>query len=115
MIEILAALLESELIVASWGISDIKISSDSVSFSVDGMKYQGLVSISQTSSSDCIVSLKGKASFRCSQLELASKLDNLIERSDNYYGDLLEWLNGKELKNNQSLPHEGDSVSSRAV
>ncbi len=115
MIEILAALLESELLVASWGISDIKISSDSVSFSVDGMKYQGLVSISQTSSSDCIVSLRGKNSFRCSQIELVSKLDDLIERSDNYYGDLLDWFNRKELKNNQTSPHESGSVSSRAV
>lgn len=90
---ILLLFLKEKVITASWGISNIRIFPNYLIFSVEAMMYKGVIQISPTNNTDCIVRLVGKSEFQCSTKKLVSKIDHLIERSDNYYTNLLNWFN----------------------
>lgn len=90
---ILLLFLEEKVVIASWGMSDIRVQDNSLIFSVKAMVYQGIVKISPISATHCSVYLSGKIKFRCETENLVSKLDKLIESSGNYYSNLLNWLN----------------------
>lgn len=90
---ILRLLIKEKVVTASWGISDIRILANSITFSVEAMIYQGVVEISPINATDCIVWLSDKKEIRCSIKSLVPNLDKLIESSDNYYANLLNWFN----------------------
>lgn len=93
--EILLLFLKEKVVTASWGISNIRILPNNLMFSVEAMEYKGVVQISPINDTDCMVCLSGKAVFKCHIKNLVFKLDSLIERSDNYYANLLSWLHDK--------------------
>lgn len=90
---ILLLFLKEKVVIASWGLSNIRIQPNSLIFSVEAMMYQGVVKISPIGTTYCNVYLCGKKEFRCRTKNLVSKLDKLIESSDNYYTNLLNWFN----------------------
>ncbi len=90
---ILLLFLKERTITASWGISNIKILPNTISFSVKAMMYKGVIQISPIDTTDCKVHLVSKGDFQCNTKDLVSKLDCLIEKSDNYYTNLFNWFN----------------------
>lgn len=65
--KLLLSLLKDEVIVASWGISNINISQTQLSLSVSGFKYQGRVTIIVKDGSDCEIFL-AKENLGCFHL-----------------------------------------------
>ena len=49
---LLLSLLKDEVVVASWGMTNIIISETKLSFSVNGFKYKGVVTIEENDSSN---------------------------------------------------------------
>lgn len=84
----LLTLLDQGLIVASWGLSDIKLSESSILFAVNGFKYKGQVVIMEYNNGYTI-RMDGK-SFDCNLCDLIKKLDIEIEKTDNYDSLILE-------------------------
>ncbi len=89
---ILLLFLKEKVIVASWGMSEIKILTDGLTFSVEAMKYKGTVRISPVGTADCMVSFANKRTFQCRTENLVSALDGVIEKSDDYFEDLIDWF-----------------------
>lgn len=90
---ILLLFLKEKIVVASWGMSNIRVCHKSLIFTVEAMRYQGVVKISPIDTMDCSVCLSGKDEFLCKTKNLVAKLDELIESSDTYYTNLLNWFN----------------------
>ena len=84
---LLAKLLEDEVIVLSWGITNIQISVSCVSFDVNGFKYKGTVSIELDNEGYRIV-LKDKT-VNSSLDDIVTVLDNEIEKTGNYISDII--------------------------
>lgn len=93
-IKILAAkLLSEEVIIASWGITSVKIGDVNLHFCVDGLKYKGQVRINSLGGGMYDVIL-GEANHSTQNLEkIIEYLDNAIERTDTYIHDLEVWFN----------------------
>jgi hypothetical protein len=90
---VLLTFLEDELIISSWGLSCINITSNILRFNVDGIKYKGIVSIEALNDSDYIVTI-GEQSYNVKGTKLIKEfIDEQIECSDNYTLDLERWLN----------------------
>lgn len=90
---ILLLFLKEKVVAASWGIYNVRIMPNRLLFSVEAMKYQGVVQITPINTTFCRVRLHGKKEFLCRTENLVLKLDNLIENHDNYYANLLDWFN----------------------
>jgi hypothetical protein len=89
----LEALLKHDVILMSWGISDIKIDSLNITFLVQGLKYQGLVSITPIYSSSFYKVVLSNINEQLTDVEnLVSLLDGLIEKTDNYETDLVNLI-----------------------
>lgn len=86
---LLIILLQQEVVVASWGISEIEVTPSKVSFSVSGFKFNGEVIISVTDKDNQYVINIGSQIVYCDKEQIISLLDTLIER-DNNYKELLE-------------------------
>lgn len=84
-------LLSEELIVASWGITQILVRESSISFNVTGFLYQGKVTISAIESEYSIRFSNGYA-METSLDKLVSELDRYIERDSHYEERLKRWL-----------------------
>ncbi len=89
---ILLLFLKEKVIVASWGMSEISILPNCLTFSVEAMKYKGTVRITPVGTADCMVGLADKQTFQCSTEDLVSTLDGVIEKSDGYFVDLIDWF-----------------------
>jgi hypothetical protein len=89
---LLLLFLRERVITTSWGISNIRISTKSIAFNVDAMRYHGHIEISPINTTDCIVRIGETGKFQCSNEDLIFLLDNFIERSTCYYTNLLDWL-----------------------
>jgi hypothetical protein len=92
---LLLRFLSEDVIVASWGISDINISDSSLSFHVDGFKFQGDVKIEGLDICD-----EYKVCFYQEYIghykldDIVSILDERIERSESCYQDFVKHLFG---------------------
>ena len=88
---VLITLLEENVKVASWGISNIVIKPTILAFNVDGIKFKGLVTIEVTGTT---YTLKlGKETY--TELDISNLvkfMDNKIECTTDYLSDLREWL-----------------------
>lgn len=70
--------LGNQQIPQSWGISDIKVSKDNISFNVNGSKYQGAIQISERESMISVMRSNDTRSFSSAE-ELLVWLDETIE------------------------------------
>lgn len=87
----LVSLLNEDIIVTSWGITNIIINDTSVGFEVSGFLYKGKVKLYPCESGYSI-KLENADTVQCSLEELIRTLDTKIERSENYECRLQEWL-----------------------
>lgn len=82
---LLLVLLQHDFVVASWGITDIEITSLKLSFSVYGFKYKGKVKIRAREADDLYdVYLENRFVKSCNIESIVSLLDSLIECDNNY-------------------------------
>lgn len=84
-------LLNEELIVTSWGITQILVRNSSISFNVAGLLYQGKVTISTIESKYSIRFSNGNV-METSLDKLVSDLDRYIEKDPRYEERLKRWL-----------------------
>ncbi len=87
----LVCLLDEEVIVASWGITNINVSDTSLDFEVSGFIYKGKVQVKPIDDSYKICFDTGEC-INCSLDDLAKTLDSKIEKTDSYESLLQEWL-----------------------
>ena len=92
--KIAQCLLEQEIVIASWGISSVSMLDNAISFHVAGLRYSGEVIISPISETLlCHVSfLENSQSYDIDYQQLVARLDELIEKTDNYQDDLKKWI-----------------------
>ena len=89
----LVTLLNDELIVASWGISNITVNESSFDFMVSGFIYQGKVSVSILNS-NYLITFDNGYSEECNIDNLVHYLDSKIEKIPDYDDTVLKWLEG---------------------
>lgn len=87
----LTSLLKEEIIVASWGFSDLTIYNESFKFNVSGFLYQGKVVVSLLEK-NYLIQLNNGDSFVCSLINLVDMLDSKIEKTQNYDNSVIKWL-----------------------
>lgn len=83
----LVILLNEEVIVSSWGLSNIFITGTSIRFHVDGFVYKGEIRIGCGDLSYHVTFDNGRI-IHCSLHELLSVLDSNIEKNDDYIQNL---------------------------
>lgn len=83
---LLKQILNEEIIVLSWGITNIHILDSSLRFNVSGMKYDGAVSIS-TDTNGYKINMETKY-LNANLDDIIRILDDEIEKTDNYISDL---------------------------
>lgn len=95
---LMQTMLEAQETVASWGITNIKIGNDAISFDVCGFKFEGSVFI-KTNNHGYDVYLNNELKVHSEHKDIVCCLDNLVERTDNYEDDLFNWIivNNKEI------------------
>lgn len=82
---LLLTLLQQDVIVASWGITDVVITSIKLSFFVYGFKYKGRVLIQARESDDLYDIYMGNQIIKsCKTEDIVSSLDSLIECDKDY-------------------------------
>ena len=92
---LLITLINSQIITASWGISNIRFEKNMVGFTVHGMKYQGEVSISGSGENVYDIRL-GTKCFESTKLEdVIDRMDKYVELTNNYDEDVSKWLSPK--------------------
>lgn len=87
----LIALLDEEVIVASWGLSDLSIKDSSFEFRVSGFIYQGWVKVA-IQGSTYVVSLENGIMRNCTIENLVQCLDYMIEKTPDYEATIIEWI-----------------------
>lgn len=90
----LVCLLNEEVIVSSWGVTNLNINDISFMFEVSGFLFQGKVEVIPCESGYSI-KLNNAEITKCSLEELVRTLDSKIERVDNYESLLQKWLDSK--------------------
>ena len=90
----LVSLLNEEVVVTSWGITNININDTSVRFEVSGFLYKGKVELTPCESG-YIIKLDNAENIHCQLEELVRTLDTRIERGESYESQLQEWLSSK--------------------
>jgi hypothetical protein len=103
----LIILLNNELIVASWGISNIAINESSFEFVVSGFIYQGKVSVS-IKNSNYLITFENGCSVECNINDLVHCLDSKIEKTSDYEKVVLKWIDGQCLHPEGHSPSEHD-------
>lgn len=91
----LLCLLKDEVIVSSWGITNISIKKSSICFDVAGFVYKGRINIKCEQSFYEILLDNGTA-IRCSENDLLNILDETIEKTDSYSSNLKKWIITKD-------------------
>lgn len=87
---LMIAFLNESVIVASWGITNVKVQEEKLEFDVNGLLYKGNIIISVHK--NCYsVEINGEK-FICKLDNIVTILDAKIERTNNYDKDLLEIL-----------------------
>ena len=78
----LLTLIEQDIVVASWGLSDIQVNESSIIFTVDGFKYRGSVIIIECGDSYKVI--MDEYILLCDIISLVNNLDEFIERGSDY-------------------------------
>lgn len=88
---LLVELMKHQNVVSSWGLSNIKIASDKLSFEVSGFLYKGEVSV-VANSNRYAVRMDGRKFDDIALQQIVSLLDELIEEDKEYVERLVGWL-----------------------
>ena len=90
--KLLLSLLKDEIIVASWGVSNINIYETKISFSVNGFKYKGRVTIAVKDDLNCEIFLD-KTKLGCFTFDkVVSIIDENVENSEICYHNFIKQL-----------------------
>lgn len=94
MRNLLLQLLKEQVVIASWGISNIEVADDELLFFVLGFKYQGMVSIVTTDSNHANIEFldNHKKILDVDICRVVYVIDNEIEVTDDYCFTLKKWL-----------------------
>ena len=91
LIRVMIVLLKQREIISSWGISDVHINGNVLSFQVDGFIYKGYICII-CNTSYCEAKFANGKTIKCNVLDLSKVLDAAIEKDENYLLNLETWL-----------------------
>jgi hypothetical protein len=89
---LLLTLLINSTEVSSWGITDINITDDVLSFCVNGFKYQGQVKLSVSNSDHFTIQLGSHSFENVKLVDVFVILDSAIEQTDSYNEDLQNYI-----------------------
>ena len=96
MRNLLIMFLNNQDIVASWGISNIKIKKNSATFNVTGFKHQGAINIRVITDISYLVNFGNVTIREISIVDIISKIDDYIENTNNYQEEVKKWLSSKK-------------------
>ena len=82
--QLLCTLINDYIRVASWGITNISIDEEKISFNVNGFNYCGDIIIKSDSSGCYNITIGKQKNIKCHLDELIDTLDRIIEASDDY-------------------------------
>ena len=88
-------LLANDEIVGSWGITDIEISFNSISFNVNGFLYVGRVLIFPNDSNLYTIELSTQTFEHIELDRVVQVLDSEIEKSEDYIQELTLWIKNR--------------------
>ena len=92
--DVLVALLEDNIVVTSWGLSNLTVKDGIIFFSVNGLKYKGEISIKVSDLQSGYDLHIGEKTIKGCKLNLIVKtIDYEVEYSPNYMSQLLSILN----------------------
>lgn len=87
--KLLFCLIKNDVIVTSWGLTDINISESKLIFSVNGFKYRGKVKIEVSDCTDFYnIYFEGNDMEKCDIVQIISFLDMKIENDVSNYHKL---------------------------
>ena len=92
---LLLMLLANDEIVGSWGITDIEISFNSISFNVNGFLYVGRVLIFPNDSNLYTIELSTQTFEHIELDRVVQVLDSEIEKSEDYIQELTLWIKNR--------------------
>lgn len=87
----LLCLLKDEVMVSSWGITNISIKKSSICFDVAGFIYRGRININ-CEQSFYEIQLDNGITIQCPENNLLNVLDEAIEKTDYYSSNLKKWI-----------------------
>lgn len=90
--KILILLLKGCEKTASWGIYNMQVHADSITFCVSAMKYAGRITIEPISDNCCMVTFEDGRCVKCDFGIVVTQIDLKIERTNSYAEDLSKWL-----------------------
>lgn len=83
--------LEEQIIVASWGISNVIINEESIQFEVCGFLYHGVVLIVIDDHQDYSIKI-GSETLNCKIDDIVETIDEKVEKGDGYDLTIKHWL-----------------------
>lgn len=89
---VLITLVNNDAITASWGISNIDIKANTLSFDVSGLMYKGSIKIETFNEYEFFIHIGGQVFTLYNVNDLSVFLDKKIERTPDYISDLEQWL-----------------------
>lgn len=89
--ELLVELLMHETVVGSWGVTEINIGENEVSFRVTGFNYKGIVQL-RCNDEYYSVGMGKKTIFKIELSSIVEVIDKEIESSDDYYKKVARWI-----------------------
>ena len=92
MKSLIGMLLSNKEIACSWGVSGIVVKASSMRFGVNGVKYQGAVTICNCGKSLYKVCIGSRILWAYGARPTLELLDSEIECTDSYRHDLKMWL-----------------------
>lgn len=88
----LLAFLNNKPVIACWGMSNIRIAPNTITFNVKGLLYSGSVSIECYSPNNYTVRFGNNLPLFCTLQNLVGFIDVQIERSPDYIEDVTKWI-----------------------
>ncbi len=85
-------LLQEDVIVASWGITNVELFESHICFHVNGLKYTGVVEIKAKDCDEYEILLNGASIGQGHLDSVVDIIDNAVEKSDCYQQHLKEWI-----------------------
>lgn len=91
---LLKVLTNNLVTVYSWGIKNVEVSSKDITFSVNGLKYNGNVVLTYEDNDYKATFDNNTVIISDSACTLINLIDNAIETTGQYKNDVLEWFVG---------------------
>ncbi|MBO4416753.1 MAG: hypothetical protein J5801_01370 [Bacteroidales bacterium] len=88
-------LLKEDVIVASWGITNVELFESHISFHVNGLKYSGMVEVKAKDCDEYEILLDGASIGKGHLDSIVNIIDNAVEKTDCYQQRLEEWINNQ--------------------